>query len=121
MAGDARPPATGAAHRSTVPDVFASDAYTVVPSNANANGPYTSRSGSILMTAPPHGLVMRGRPSIVAMHAISPRGVHAGNAMRAGIRRACASVPSAEIVHISCPSRPLTMPAMNRPARDQVS
>ena len=34
------------------------------------------------MTAPPHGLVMRGRPSIVAMHAISPRGVHAGNAMR---------------------------------------
>ena len=32
--------------------------------------------------APPQGTVTRDRPSIVATHAISPRGVHAGNATR---------------------------------------
>jgi hypothetical protein len=64
---------------------------------------------------------MRGRPSTVAMHASSPRAVHAGVLMRSATRRACASAPSAEIVHSSCPSRPLTMPAMNRPARDHVN
>ena len=51
-----------------------------------AMGPYTSRSGSVRMAVPPQGTVTRDRPSIVATHAISPRGVHAGNAMRCANR-----------------------------------
>src|SRR5439155_10579636 len=120
-----RPPAIGTAQRSRVrstePDVSGALTYTTSRSGANAIGPYTSSSGFVAIAAPPHGMVTRDRPFSVATHAISPRGVHAGKAMRLPIFFATADEPSAAMVHSSCPSRALTIAAMKRPAGDQAS